>query len=190
MMTPLEGAANAMATVSILLAGRNSVHTWWTGIVGCALFSVLFWSTQLYADVVLQVFFIATSLLGWWYWRERRDHSRAPIQGVPTFILAGMALGAIVATLGYGALLHRFTNAYAPFADSSVLSLSVMAQLLLMRRRIATWPAWLLVNTIAVPLYASRGLTLTAVLYSAYWINALLAWRHWSNSMALVRAPA
>ena len=59
------------------------------------------------------------------------------------------------------------------------MSLSVLGQLLLMRRRIETWPVWLLVNSIAVPLYASRGLSLTAVLYAVYWVNALLAWRHW-----------
>jgi nicotinamide mononucleotide transporter len=186
----LEAAANAMATVSILLAGRNSVHTWWTGIVGCALFAVVFWSTQLYADVALQLFFIGTSLSGWWHWRERRDHTHAPIQRVAPRALAGMALAAAVAALAYGALLHRFTDAYAPFADSAVLSLSVLAQLLLMRRRLETWPVWLLVNTIAVPLYASRGLTITAILYAVYWVNAIVSWRHWSREASAVEATA
>lgn len=41
-MTVLEVAANVVATVSILLAARNSVHTWWIGIIGCVLFAVLF----------------------------------------------------------------------------------------------------------------------------------------------------
>jgi hypothetical protein len=35
--SPLEISANAVNALSILLAGRNSVHTWWTGIIGCAL---------------------------------------------------------------------------------------------------------------------------------------------------------
>ena len=34
-MTPLEIGANMAATVSIALAARNSLHTWWVGIVGC-----------------------------------------------------------------------------------------------------------------------------------------------------------
>ena len=180
-MTLLEVAANAVATVSILLAGRNSVHTWWTGIVGCTLFVALFWTTQLYADVLLQAFFVLTSIVGWWNWSERGRAVALPIRRTPKPTLAWMAAGATVAAVAYGALLHRFTDAYAPFADSAVLAISVLAQLLLMRRRIETWPAWLLVNTIAVPLYASRGLTLTAVLYAVYWINALVAWWHWSR---------
>jgi len=178
-MSLMEVLANVLATASILLAGRNSVHTWWTGIIGCALFAVVFWTARLYADVVLQTFFVGASIVGWWYWCKPVDRAEKDIAHTSTRALVWIAASAIIATCIYGTLLHRFTDAYAPFADSSVLAISVLAQLLLMRRRIETWPAWLLVNTIAVPLYASRGLTLTALLYSAYWINALIAWRHW-----------
>ena len=61
MIGPLEIAANAAATAAILLAGRNSIHTWWTGMLGCALFALLFWQSKLYADVVLQMFFVVSS---------------------------------------------------------------------------------------------------------------------------------
>jgi nicotinamide mononucleotide transporter len=62
----------------------------------------------------------------------------------------------------------------------------VIAQLLLMGRRIENWLFWLAVNTVAVPLYASRGLYLTAILYAIYWINAVVAWRWWRR---LARQP-
>jgi nicotinamide mononucleotide transporter len=56
---------------------------------------------------------------------------------------------------------------------------SVIAQLLMMGRRIESWPVWLLVNTIAVPLYFSRGLYLTAFLYLCFWGNAIVSWIWW-----------
>lgn len=182
-MTWLEIAANTMATASILLAGRNSIHTWWTGMIGCMLFARLFWGTQLYADAVLQGFFIAASAVGWWQWSSRDGHPAPPIRRTASVTLLWLALAGVVATIGYGTMLHVFTDAYAPFADSAVLAISVVAQLLLMARRVESWPAWLLVNTIAVPLYATRGLTLTAVLYTVYWVNALIAWRYWSRQL-------
>ena len=89
-----------------------------------------------------------------------------------------MVSGTVVA-LAYGWLLYRFTDAFAPFLDSVVLAFSVVGQLLLIARRVENWWCWLLVNTIAVPLYASRGLFLTAVLYAAFWVNALVALRRW-----------
>lgn len=183
-MTALEIGANAATTVSILLAGRNSVHTWWTGIVGAVLFALLFRSTQLYADATLQVFFVATSVIGWRQWLRGDGGRPLPISRSRPAHIGWSVLAAILVAVGYGTLLHRFTDAFAPFLDSAVLVLSVVAQLLLMRRKVETWPFWLAVNTLAVPLFASRGLYLTAVLYSVYWVNALVAWRAWRRGLA------
>ena len=130
----IEIAANALTAVSIVLAGRNSIHTWWTGVVGCLLFALTFHGAALYADVALQAFFVATSLVGWWQW-HRGDHGAAlAVSHAGWRQLAAAGAIAAVATLCYGALLQRFTDAYAPFVDSAVLAFSVVAQIFLMRR--------------------------------------------------------
>jgi nicotinamide mononucleotide transporter len=175
-----EIAANAFVAAAIFLAGRNNIHTWWTGIVGCALFAWVFFEAKLYADVTLQAFFIVTSLLGWWRWLHGNTGRALPVRFSAPGLLAASGAAAAAVALGYGYLLLRFTDAYAPFLDSVVLAFSVLGQLLMMERRVENWWAWLLVNTIAVPLYASRGLAVTAVLYAAFWVNAavsLLKWR-------------
>lgn len=169
--------------ISIVLAGRNNIHSWWLGIVGCALFAALFYSVNLYADVALQLFFIVTCVIGWLQWLRGASGAPLPITSVRARTLGWMSAIGLIATAGYGLMLQAWTNAYAPFIDSAVLMFSVIAQLLLMGRRIDTWPFWLLVNTISVPLYASRGLHLTAVLYAGYWINALASWWFWRRQM-------
>lgn len=91
-----------------------------------------------------------------------------------------LLLCAVVVAGGYGFLLHTFTNAWAPWLDSLILTFSVLAQFMLMGRRIENWYVWLAVNTLAVPLYMTRGLNLTAGLYFLFWINAwhgLYQWR-------------
>lgn len=178
-MNIVEIAANAFNAASIFLAGRNSIHMWWTTIVGCVLFASVFYTAKLYADVTLQAFFISTAGIGWWRWLRGASGEELPVRySSPPLITASLAAGVIVA-LGYGWLLHRFTDAYAPFLDSLVLAFSVLGQLLLMDRRVESWWCWLLVNTIAVPLYTSRELYVTAVLYVAFWINAIVALRRW-----------
>lgn len=183
MISNLEIAANAITTLSIFLAGRNSVHTWWTGIVGGVLFAFLFAQTQLYADVVLQLFFLLTSAIGWRQWIKGYAGKALPIQHVKVKTLLWVVPFGFVATMAYGAILHYWTQAYAPFIDSTILVFSVIAQLLLMQRRLECWFFWLLVNTIAVPLYANRSLNLTAILYAAYWINAIVSWLTWRRQM-------
>jgi nicotinamide mononucleotide transporter len=176
----LEISANAVNALSIFLATRNSIHTWWTGIIGCALFSIVFFLSRLYADSLLQFFFIGTSALGWWQWVEGgRDGKPLPVTHVvrSTIILA-MSAGSAIA-VGYGYVLWRFTDAYSPFVDSLVLTLSVTAQLLLMYRKYESWWFWLSANTLSVALFGARGLWVTAGLYTAFWINAAVALVRW-----------
>jgi nicotinamide mononucleotide transporter len=184
MIGPLEIAANLFTALAIVLAGRNNVHSWWTGIVGCTLFGILFAQSRLYADVALQVFFVATGFYGWWKWLRGADGKPLPITHARRAGILVTALAGVLATAAYGALLHFHTDAYAPFPDSTVLVFSVIGQVLMMQRRVENWGFWLLVNTIAVPLYASRGLYLTAALYAGFWINAAIAWRSWTRLAA------
>jgi nicotinamide mononucleotide transporter len=184
MINPWEIAANLFNAASILLAGRNSVHTWWTGIVGSVLFTWVFFASKLYADTTLQLFFIATSIAGWWNWRRGLDEADKPVLRTGARALLPMIIAALAVAAGYALLLRRFTDAYAPVPDSLVLTFSVLGQFLLMGRRLETWWCWLLVNAIATPLYFSRGLHLTAALYAVFWVNALVSLRHWRRLQA------
>jgi len=180
----LEMGANLLNLASILLAGRNHVATWPLGILGCAAFGLLFFQTQLYADATLQLFFIATSIWGWRQWSAVGATPPLAIKRTSKATLAFALLAAAGVTAAYGALLHHFTDAYAPYADSVVLAFSVAAQLLLMRRRLETWWFWIIVNSVAVPLYFSRGLNLTACLYVGFWGNAVFSYFHWKKLAA------
>jgi nicotinamide mononucleotide transporter len=148
-MNPLEIAANAFVAAAIFLAGRNNVHTWWTGIVGCTLFALVFYEVKLYADVILQIFFVLTSIVGWYRWLRGNSGQQLDVRFSKPSFLAVFAVLAVAAAAGYGMLLHAFTDAYAPFLDSMVLVFSVLGQFLMMDRRVENWWAWLLVNTIA-----------------------------------------
>jgi nicotinamide mononucleotide transporter len=189
-LSNLEIGANVVVTVSIWLAARNHPYTWPTGILGCALFCVVFLRNQLYADATLQLFFIATSVLGWWQWLHPAlpttvaspiPTGQRPITRAKPELLVSLVLSGIAVTLAYGWLLHRFTNAFMPYMDAAVLALSVIAQCLQMQRKIETWPFWLAVNTLSIGLYEWRGLKLTAVLYAAYWMNAWYGWWRWRH---------
>lgn len=130
-MNPLEISANISNLVSVFLANRNSVHTWWTGIIGTILFAVLFFEVKLYADVILQIFFIITNFYGWWAWLyggvERRE---LPISRIDIRLLFLFAVLAIVITVAHGYLLHSLTDASFPFVDSIILVFSIIAQFL------------------------------------------------------------
>ena len=76
--------------------------------------------------------------------------------------------------------MHRFTDAAAPWADGAIAMASIAAQWLLARRRVESWWLWILVDLIAVPLFAWRGLYATSAVYVLLLgisIAGLIEWR-------------
>lgn len=118
----------------------------------------------------------------WWRHRDLRgsfdgtaDHARRADHCARIRVVAALAAA------GYGSLLHGFTDAANPFIDSTVLALSILAQLLMVARKIETWPVWSTVDCIAVPLYASKGLWLTAAVYAFFLVLVVMGWLRWSK---------
>jgi|SRR5699024_6187083 len=181
-LTWLEIFANLANLTSVFLAAKNQRHTWTIGIFACLLFAWLFYQVQLYADVTLMFFFIITSAIGWWQWQPGKVSADIRRTAWPQLLL--FALIAVATLIGYGYLLHSTTDAYAPFADSAILAFSVLAQLLLMNHRLEAWWFWLVVNSIAVPLYAIRGLEITALVYAGFWLNAFFGLYSWRKQYA------
>lgn len=179
-MSLLEIFANLFNLISVFLANRNSVHTWWIGIIGGVLYGAMFYEVKLYADVILQVFFILTNLYGWWAWLHGgAEREELPITRVAVRQLLLFAVLAITLTAGHGFLLYRLTDASFPFIDSTILVLSIIAQFLLMRRKLESWIFWIIVDVIAVPLYSAKGLYLTSAIYFLFLINAVWGLINW-----------
>ena len=95
MPSTLEFAANLVNLVAVLLAARNSVHTWSSGILGCLLFGWLFYESQLYAEVTLQGFFVITSAIGWWAWLRGSDGAQLAVSNTAVSSLLQLALLAV-----------------------------------------------------------------------------------------------
>src|SRR3546814_4380554 len=71
----------------------------------------------------------------------------------------GWALATVAAWAGWSFAMDRHTDAAAPWLDGAIAMLSITAQWLLARRRVESWVLWIIVDLIAVPLFASRGLS-------------------------------
>jgi nicotinamide mononucleotide transporter len=184
-MTPLEIAGNVFTVASVHLARRNSVHTWWTGMLAVSLYGVMFFGVKLYADVLLQVFFFGTCIVGWWQWL----HGGVGGGELPISRLGGRERAVTIATilvfaLGFGLAFSRYTDAALPYADSYILGGSVVAQLLMMRRRLDHWPIWISVDAVAVVVYAAKGLHLTSVVYAGLLVLCVLGALEWRRILA------
>ena len=193
-ISPLEVAGNAFLLASVYAARRNSVHTWWTGMVAVTLFALIFFGAKLYADVVLQVFFFGTCVTGWWTWqRGGTGGTELPISTLTSRQRAVAVVAVLGAALFFGTLFGRFTDAALPYADSFILGGSVIAQLLMMRRVMDHWPIWITVDVVAVIVYSTKGLWITSAVYAfllVLCIQGLIEWRRIVAEQDTPFAPA
>jgi nicotinamide mononucleotide transporter len=162
----------------VWLAVRQHILNWPLGLANNALYFAVFFEARLYADMTLQAVFFALGCYGWWTWIARRGAAPLAVTHIARWEIAFVLAGVPLATLGLRELLIA-ANGAAPFLDALTTSLSLAAQYLLARKRLENWALWILADLIYVPLYVSRGLHLTAVLYAIFLAMCIVGLRDW-----------
>lgn len=182
-MNSLELVAVALGFANIALLVRRSIWNYPFGIATVALYLEIFREARLYSDMGLQVFFVVVQGWGWWAW------ARAGGLGGPVAVTRMQIserwlwlAGVTCATAAWGWVMMRFSDAAAPWWDAAVAMGSVAAQILLVQRRIENWLVWIAVDVLAIGLYWSRGLQLTAGLYALFLMMCVFGWREWRRA--------
>jgi len=99
-------------------------------------------------------------------------------------VLASIVTG-IGAAAVLGFLLNAHTDASLPWVDSALLAGSLVGSVWAARRNLESWWVWIIVDVLYVAVYVVKHLYLTAVLYGAFVVLAVLGLRRWQT--ALVR---
>ncbi|MFF5706277.1 nicotinamide riboside transporter PnuC [Streptomyces sp. NPDC012794] len=161
----------ATGAVCVWLVARQHIANWPVGIANNLFFIVLFTQAGLYADAGLQIVFIALAAYGWWSWTHGGGPGTAgtlPVRRTTraewVWLVAAGAVGTAALTL----LLGRVSDSTVPFWDALTTGLSLMATYGQCRKLLESWWLWIAADLVYIPLYASKGLYLTSVLYTGF----------------------
>ncbi len=149
------------------------------------LYAIVFREQRLYADMGLQVIYFVLSLYGWYEWLFG-GAQRTPLRVSRLTPRLGLTLLVInvAAWITLATLLDRYTDAAIPWLDALLSTTSLCAQFLLTRKVVENWTVWIVLDLIYVPMFLSRGLYTTAVLYAVFLALAVLGLRDWQRSFA------
>ena len=179
-MNYLEWVAAALGVVNVALVVRRSVWNYPFGLVMVALYFFVFFEARLYSDALLQIFFFVVQLYGWHNWlRARTAAGEVPVTVLGSRDRLAWAAGTAAAGLAWGLVMARYTDAAAPMIDAGIAGTSIAAQILMAQRKVENWVLWILVDAVAIGLFASRGLYATSALYALFLVLAtagLVAW--------------
>jgi nicotinamide mononucleotide transporter len=177
--TWIELIAVLLGIVMVLFTIAEQHWGWLFAILSSALYFLIFWNSRLYGDALLQLLFIALAAWGWWLWL--RGIETTPLQ--ITQLTSNQRLGAFLTGLVLwgltGSMLQNFTDTDVPWWDAFPTAFSLIGQYLLAHKRVENWCAWLVVNMVAIGLFAWKALWLTTLLYIVFALLSLVGWRTW-----------
>ncbi|MDO7874661.1 nicotinamide riboside transporter PnuC [Hymenobacter sp. ASUV-10] len=183
--TALEWAAVLTGFACVWLAARESLWNFPIAIVSCLLYVAIYHEAKLYSDRNLQGLFIGLSIYGWYEWLYG-GRNRTELHVTPTTSREWL-LGTVFAaayTAGFGYYLQHYTDAALPYVDSFTTGVSLVAQFLLMRKRLENWLLWILVDLIYVPMLWMKQLYPTSLLYALYLGLATYGYLQWRREAA------
>jgi nicotinamide mononucleotide transporter len=180
----LEWIAAALGVVNIILIIRRNIWNFPVALVMVSLYAKIFWDLKLYSDAGLQLFFFAVNVIGWRLWRANEgDDGVIQVQRLCLRDLLLWLGGSVAATLGWGWIMHRLTDASLPWGDAAIAMLSVVAQILMTRRFLENWLWWIAVNIISIGVYVFKGIWVTAGLYGLFLVMAVIGYAEWRKAL-------
>lgn len=176
----IEILAVGFSAVQVVLAGQNKISNYIFGIVGTVLTTWIFFSTKLYAEMLLNTYYAVMSVYGYYQWKWGRNHETLPISTAQPRDW-GFSLFIVLSSFGlFYIVLSRFTDSDVPLADAVVSAFAWAGMWLMARRKIENWLILNLSNLISIPLLFHKDLKLY-VFYTIFLfvmgIVGFLKWR-------------
>jgi nicotinamide mononucleotide transporter len=206
-ITYREIIGNIFGLVSALGGMRRRVWAWPIGIVGNVLLFTVFVGTAvgqahhgpLLGQAGRQVFFVVTSIYGWYRWSESRRAGSAAPAVVPRWATsreraAFLALAAVGVAVCY--VVFRAIGAGFPvqwwyyLADSWIFVGSMVATFAMARGWVDFWLCWIAVDCVGVPELLHFHLYPTAVMYAVYAAFVVWGFAVWVKVTREARIPS
>ncbi len=183
-MTWIEAVAAAFGLVCVWLTVRQNIWCWPTGLIQVALYIGVFYHAKLYSDLILHVIYVIMQVYGWYHWLHGgRERSELPVTVLSMPALLAWILIGLAAAVPWGYSMATYTDAAAPYADSFIVAMSLIAQWLMARKKLESWQFWIAVDIVAIAVYLYKELFITTGLYSVFLVLAVLGYVHWRQSI-------
>ena len=181
LMHSMELLATLLALAYVILALRQSLWCWPAALLSTMLFTHIMWDSALLSDALLQVYYAAMAMYGWWRWQQLKQqhqrHNKVSEWPWRRHLQLIVATGSIGLVLGY--LMATYTHADFAYLDAQTTAFSVMATWLVARKLVSNWLYWVVIDAVSIYVYAQKHLYFLTLLFMLYTIIALAGYFIW-----------
>jgi nicotinamide mononucleotide transporter len=175
--------------LGVWLTIRKNKWCFPVGIIGVMLYVLFYFQARLYADTLLQVFYIGLLAYGWAQWGKANDAKDFVVTRVTPVQWLFLSLICIGSTLLIGTIFHVFTDATLPYLDALLTSMSLVAQWLVARKKLENWIVWIVADILYVGLFLFKEAYPTAILYFIFILLAVAGFLSWKKKLRTDAIP-
>ncbi|KIA92548.1 membrane protein [Pedobacter kyungheensis] len=177
----IQWLALGFGVSEVLLAKKNSIWLYPTGIISVLLWMFLSLDVKLYAEVLLNIYYLVMSVYGWIIWKKRKQDAENQVSWSSNNELT---IAVLISVIGFGVLylvLRYFTDSDVPLFDAFVSATAWAGMWLLAKRKIENWIFLNISNIVAIPLLFHKKLPLMACLTTFLFTVAIFGFFDWKK---------
>lgn len=204
----IEAVGTLAGLLCIWLASLEKIVNYAFGLINVTLFAIIFFQIQLYASLLLQLFFFVANIYGWYAWSRQNSQQEAELQirwlplpkAIAWLVACVVAVGLMtiyinpvfafltrvavsaMSGLGLNVTMPALQPDAFPFWDSCMMVLSIAAMVLMTRKYVENWLLWVIINVISVVIFALQGVYAMSLEYLLLTFIALNGSRMWIKS--------
>ncbi|MFJ5979330.1 nicotinamide riboside transporter PnuC [Enterobacter cancerogenus] len=204
----IEAVGTLAGLLCIWLASLERIVNYAFGLINVTLFAIIFFQIQLYASLLLQLFFFVANIYGWYAWSRQNSQQEAELQirwlplpkAIAWLVACIVAIGLMtiyinpvfafltrvavsaMSGLGLNVTMPALQPDAFPFWDSCMMVLSIAAMVLMTRKYVENWLLWVIINVISVVIFALQGVYAMSLEYLLLTFIALNGSRMWIKS--------
>ncbi len=183
--------ASLTGVTCVILCGKGKLSNYIFGAVNVVLYAVVAWNAKYYGDVMLNLlYYLPANIIGWFVWKKYLDSETSEVIKKRMTIRQDIVVTVIciAGIIGYSWILKAL-GGNLPLIDSMSTVLSVVAQILMIKRFTEQWIVWIIVDAVSVVMWIAayfNGTESIAVLlmWIIFLLNAIIMYVKWYRDSA------
>ncbi|MFK7811163.1 MAG: nicotinamide riboside transporter PnuC [Maribacter sp.] len=182
----LEAIVLVAGILSVWYAKKENILVYPTGLIATVITVYLFFKDGLLGDMMMNFYWSAMSIYGWWNWSRKKDNKHIVQISRTTTKEKGIGIALFLGTIliNYG-VYKIFGNEIEPsnYIDIFTSGLFFTAMWYMALKKLENWTLWIIADIITIPLYAYRGWGMLSFQYVIFTIIAIQAYFEWRKSL-------
>ena len=179
----LEITAVVFGILSVWFSKNNNILVYPSGMISTAIFTYLLYKWFLLGDMMINAYYFAMSIYGWYIWTRKSNNIVTPLTTINTKEKK-TCLVIFISSIIFIYLVYIYFdkwNSITAYIDNLTTAIFFVVMWLMAKRKIENWIFWIIGDVISVPLYYYKGLTFTSLQYLIFTFIAIAGYYSWKK---------